>query len=108
MKDKVIFALKILFLVLIVAWVSIVITDYFNARNGDDPKFCLKEKIHVYNASGNLVETISKTEFNKEQSDDMLYTYECLGLGYKVYQYHRDFSAIEFGPFFISERQSAN
>lgn len=106
MKAKVIFALKILFLVSITAWVSIIIVDYFQAKKGNDLKFCIKEDVHIYDESGKLINTISAKDFNKNENNDTLYTYECLGLGYKYYQYHREFSAIEFGPFFIPERQS--
>lgn len=111
MKNKVIFVLKIVLLVLIIAWVGIVVIDYFNARNTKDPSFCIKEEIRVYKQNGDLDRTLSKSEFdkmNKDEQDNLSYTYVCLGLGYKVYRYHRDFNAIEFGPFFISERQSAN
>jgi len=111
MKNKVIFILKIVLLVLIVVWVTLVVIDYFNARNTKDPSFCLKEEIRIYNQGGNLEKTIGKEEFekmSKEEQDNLSYTYVCVGLGYKVYRYHRDFNAIEFGPFFIAERQSAN
>lgn len=111
MKDKVIFGLKVVLLILIVAWVGIVVIDYFNARNTKDPSFCLKEEIRVYSQGGTLEKTMSMEDFNKlgkDEQDAMSYTYVCVGLGYKVYRYHREFNAIEFGPFFISERQSAN
>ncbi len=111
MKGKVVLVLKIVFLVLIVAWVGIVVIDYFNARNLKDSSFCLKEVVHIYNTNGELTKTMSKDEFEQlssSEKDNTLYTSVCTGLGYKVYRYHREFNAIEFGPFFIEERQSAN
>lgn len=109
MKDKILFVAKIVLLVFIVIWVGIVVIDYFNARNSKNPSFCIKEQVNIYNASGDLERTIGMDEFDKmsdSEKESTYYTYACTGLGYKVYRYHRDFSAIEFGPFFISERQS--
>lgn len=111
MKDKIFFVLKILILVFLAAWVFIVVVDYFKAKNGDDAIFCIKEEVRIYNSSKELEKTIKMEEFNKMSDDEknnLSYTYMCLGLGYKVYRYHRDFNAIEFGPFFIPERQSIN
>lgn len=111
MKDKIVFGAKIVLLVLIVAWVGVVVVDYFNARNSKNPNFCIKEQVKIYSASGTLERTIGMDEFNNmsdSEKEATYYTYACTGLGYKVYRYHRDFSAIEFGPFFISERQSIN
>lgn len=111
MKDKVILGLKIVFILVIVLWIGIVLVDYFNARNVKDPMFCLSQEIKVYNESGKLTKTMSKADFDKlsdNERDELSYTLVCTGLGYKVYRYHREFSAIEFGPFFIKERQQAN
>lgn len=74
---------KVLFLVALIGWVTIVFYDYFRSKNGKDPKFCIKEVTHKYSDGD---------------------TYECLGLGYKMYRYNRSFSAVQFGPFFIKER----
>ncbi len=114
MKDKIVLGLKIVFLVVIIGWIGLVLIDYFNARGMQDdsqklPKFCIKQEIHVYDANGDLSNTLSMKDFNKmseTQKEGMNYTYECVGLGYKVYRYHREFKAIEFGPFFIQERMS--
>ena len=86
MKKQILTVLKVLVLILIVVWVATVLFDYFKAKNNENPKFCLREETHVY-ADGT--------------------TYECLGLGYKIYRYERSFRAVEFGPFFIKERMSA-
>ncbi|MCI8394542.1 MAG: hypothetical protein HFH86_03565 [Bacilli bacterium] len=107
MKKNVMLALKILLLIFIVAWIGIVIFDYFNARNEKDLSFCLKEEVHVYDKEGNRINVYKMENFEKlsnEEKENMLYTYECLGLGYKFYRYRREFKAIEFGPFFIKER----
>ncbi len=110
MKNKVIFGVKIAFIVLIVVWIFLVLIDYFNVRGERNPQFCLKEEVHVFDAEGKLSNTLSMEDFNKftdSQKAGMLYTYECVGLGYKAYRYNREFKAIEFGPFFIKERTSA-
>lgn len=109
MKNKIIFVLKILLIVFLAAWVFVVVMDYFKVKKGNDAVFCLKEEVRIYNSSKELEKTMKVNEFNQlseEEKNSMSYTYMCLGLGYKVYRYHRDFNAIEFGPFFISERQS--
>ncbi len=111
MKDKVKLGIKIVFLVFIIAWMGIVIMDYFKAKGGDNPQFCIKEEYHVYNESGNLIRDYSKKEFDalsENERNEMLYTYQCTGLGYKFFRYKREFNAIEFGPFFTKERQSVN
>lgn len=88
MKKGLIIALKILVLIAFVAWVYIVFVDYFKARNDKMPVFCIKEKVYKY--------------------DDGT-TYECVGLGYKMYKYKRDsITATEFGPIFIEQRTNTN
>ena len=77
---------RVLVLVLVVVWIGIVFIDYFNTRNDKPLKFCLSEKTHKY-ADGK--------------------TYECVGLGYRMFKYDRKaITAKEFGPIFIKERQS--
>lgn len=103
--------LKILVLILIIFWIGIVIVDYLNAKNSRDGSFCWSEEVKVYDKSGNVQKTYNMQEFSQlsdEEKKDLYYTYVCKGLGYKIYRYHREFNAIEFGPFFISERQNAN
>ncbi len=111
MKNKVKFVLKILLIVFLAAWVFTVVMDYFRVKKGNNAMFCLKEEVRIYNSSKELEKTMKVSEFDKlseEEKNNMSYTYMCLGLGYKVYRYHRDFNAIEFGPFFIPERQNVN
>ena len=76
--------LKIMVTLTFAAWAIMVFTDYFKTRNDKHPIFCLKENTHKYDDGE---------------------TYECIGLGYKMYDYKRDsITAKEFGPFFIKER----
>lgn len=78
------FCLKILILIVFASWILIVFYDYFTTLNDQNPKFCIAEKTYTY--------------------DDGT-TYECVGLGYKVYKYNRSsIHAKEFGPFFIKQR----
>ena len=87
MKKVLTIFLKIMVLVCLVVWVSIVCYDFFKVKAEKYPKFCLSEYTHHY--------------------DDGI-TYECVGLGYKVFKYKRfSITATEFGPIFISERQNA-
>lgn len=84
MKDKLIFVLKILILVLIFLWIVVVFTDYFRVRQNKNPMFCISEVEHEYEDGT---------------------TYICTGLGYKMIRYNRScLSASEFGPFIIKER----
>ena len=88
MKKGILFFLKILVLVIFVVWVILVFIDYFKTRKDEKPVFCIKETIYKY---------------------DNGQTYECVGLGYKVYKYERDnIRATEFGPIFIEQRTDTN
>lgn len=112
MKDKIWFVVKILILVLIVVWIGILVMDYFNAKNNSDMKFCLNESVYIYE-EGKKVKELDGKDFKESDYEGLSYTYECKGLGYKVYRYNRTdtnppFKAVEFGPFFIKERQSLN
>lgn len=73
---------KVLLILAIVVWLTIVFIDFFRTKSEKDPLFCLKTQIKKY-PDGE--------------------TFECIGLGYKMYRYNRSFSAVEFGPFFIKE-----
>lgn len=84
MKKGIVFVLKVLVIILFLVWVAIIFTDYFKTRNDEKPIFCIKETTYEY---------------------DDGYTYECVGLGYKMYKYERDtIKATEFGPIFIEQR----
>ena len=86
MKKVIINVLKIIAILLVIVWIGIIFVDYFKARDGHDPMFCIKEEVKTY--------------------DDGT-VYSCTGLGYKLFRYERkSISAVEFGPFFIQERQS--
>ncbi len=88
MKNKIIFIIKILILVLLFGWIVMVFTDYFRVRQSKSPMFCLNNTV-------------------KDYSDGSVST--CMGLGYKVVKYDRTcLYATEFGPFFIKERQCEN
>ena len=85
MKETLRTIFKIVLLVLVIVWVGLVVTDYLNTLHDKPLKFCIKES-------------------TKKYPDGK--TYECVGLGYKMYKYERkSISATEFGPIFISERQ---
>ncbi len=110
MKNKIWMAVKIVVLILVVIWIGIIVIDYFNAKNGREMKFCINESVYVYSANGEK-ETRDGKGFNESDYEGLSYTYECKGLGYRSYRYNRTdtnppFKAVEFGPFFIKERQS--
>lgn len=88
MKKGILMVLKILVLILFIAWILIVFIDYFKTRNEEMPVFCIKETTYDYDDGS---------------------TYECIGLGYKMYKYEREsINATEFGPFFIKQRTNMN
>lgn len=77
--------IKVLVIILLVGWVTIVFVDYFRNLDGKDPMFCLKETTNKY-PDGEV--------------------YICTGLGYKAFRYERkDLNGTGFGPFFIKEQQ---
>lgn len=70
-----------IFSLLILGVIAIWLFDYFRMVNNKEPKFCLKEEVYKYDDG-----TVK----------------ECIGLGYKVYEYNRtSYKAKQFGPFFI-------
>lgn len=86
MKKGLLVTLKLIALGLLVGWVIIIFIDYFQTRKDKKPLFCIKE-----------------TTYNYDDGE----TYECIGIGYKMYRYDRDsISATEFGPIFIEQRIS--
>ena len=59
--------------------------EFYRVRNGEYAQFCIKNNI-------------------KEYTDGL--TNECIGIGYKVYEYKRnDIKGIEFVSIFAKERQ---
>ncbi len=76
--------MNIVLWIILLAWMAIVLIDYFRVTNEKDAVFCLSKHTTKYD-DGNVK--------------------VCTGLGYKVYNYNRDsFKAIEFGPFWIKDR----
>lgn len=73
---------KVLIILLVIAWIVIIFIDFFRAKSEKNPMFCISENIREYDDGE---------------------TYECIGLGYKMYRYNRRCSGIQFGPFFLKE-----
>lgn len=74
--------LDIIFWIIIIAIVIVWATDFIMLKTGKDPIFCLKNINHEY--------------------EDGI-TKECVGFGYKAFQYNRTSISkkTQFGPFFI-------
>ncbi|MBO5375519.1 MAG: hypothetical protein J6A52_01550 [Bacilli bacterium] len=86
-KEKSLFSriLNIVLWIILLAWMALVLVDYFKVRDEKDPIFCWFNNHTTTYENGTVT--------------------ECTGLGYKVIRYNReDFKAIEFGPFWISDR----
>ncbi len=66
MKSKIITVLKVLVLVVIIAWMVLFVVDYFRARGGNKPLVCLSE----------TTKTNSKGTY-----------YQCVSFGYKYFEY---------------------
>ena len=61
--------------------------EFYRVRNGVDPMFCIKEEEKVYEDG-----TVG----------------ECIGIGYKVYKYNRNFlHGTEFVSIFAKERDNS-
>ncbi len=80
--------LSILFVIILLGWLALVVTDFLRVRDNKEPKFCLSNKT-VEHADN------SKTEI-------------CTGLGYKVQKYYEngEHTATEIGPFFIKDKKA--
>ncbi len=78
------------FVILLVAWLSIILVDFLKVKEYKDPIFCIKKQ------------TVKHTDNRKTEI--------CTGLGYKVQNYYEDNKhvATEFGPFFIDDRYAEN
>ena len=76
----------VVFWVCIIALAVIWLTDFFRMRDDKEPVFCLSKKTH---------------EFEDGTVD------ECIGLGYKIYDYHRESlnGAHQFSPFFVGMKE---
>ena len=77
----------VVFWIVIIGLAIIWLTDFINVKNDKDPVFCISQKTHTFDDG-----TVE----------------ECVGLGYKVYNYNRSsFSkGRQFGPFFIGMREN--
>lgn len=74
-------AFWVIIAVLAIVWV----TDFIKVQNDKKPAFCLVEKTHEF----------------KDGTVD-----ECVGLGYKIYNYNRkSIDAHQFGPLFIKMKK---
>lgn len=83
-KSVVVVIIDIILWVLLFAWITICLIDYFRVKDSKEPKFCIKSETKTYD-DGNVK--------------------SCLGLGYKVYTYKlENYNGVEFGPFWIDEK----
>ena len=75
-------AFWVVFSILMAIW----LIDFFRVRSNEDPMFCISRKTHKFD-DGEIR--------------------ECLGLGYKVFEYDRESltKGLEFGPFFIQMKE---
>lgn len=79
----------IIFTLAVIAWLGLVIMDFFAVKDNKEPRFCLKNTTQNYGTK--------KTQ-------------TCIGLGYKVNKYYENdqLTATEFGPFFIKDKNATN
>lgn len=77
--------LNVLFWVVFVVLLTIWIIDFVKIKSNNDPIFCLKKEVH---------------KFDDGTVD------ECLGLGYRIYNYKRSSlpKGVDFAPFFVGMR----
>ena len=75
----------VVFWVIIAVLAIVWLTDFIKIQNDKEPVFCLSEKTH---------------KFDDGTVD------ECVGLGYKIYDYNRkSIDAHQFGPIFIKMKK---
>lgn len=78
---------NILITILFIGWITVLLIDYSNVSKGKEANFCINNTIKDY--------TDGSVEI-------------CTGVGYKVYKYDREgYKAIEFGPFWMEEKDPA-
>lgn len=83
-KTQIKLVIRVFVVALILVWAACVLTDFIRTKNEKEPVFCITKHTYKY--------------------DDGK-TNECIGLGYKVYDYNRkSIKAKEFGPIFIKQR----
>ena len=79
---------RIVFSLVVIAWLAIVLMDYFNTKNNNGAKFCLRKEEKTYEDRNVTI---------------------CHGLGYNAFRY--DFEGgyiIDFSPFWKKERMEFN
>lgn len=87
MKKVIFTVIKLIVLIVVVAWVGLFVYDYFQAQNGQKPLICLSEQ--------NVVSDGTKVEAGATY-------YSCTSFGYKYYTYEKSGeSKTGFGPAFI-------
>ena len=70
--------LSIILWIVLLAWMAVVLIDFFHVRNDEDPQFCFWNKKTTEYQDGTIK--------------------ECTGAGYKVIKYDREsYKAVEFG-----------
>lgn len=78
--------MNIVLWVVLIAWMTVCLVDFYNVHKENEPMFCIKKGTTKY--------------------DDGEVKW-CLGAGYKIYDYNRtSFKAIEFGPFWSKDRSN--
>lgn len=74
-----------IFWIVVIALMCLWTFEFYRVRNGKDPLFCLSNRIYTY------VDGVTE---------------ECIGLGYKVYEYRRNYlKGTEFVSIFSKERK---
>ena len=74
-----------IFWIIVIALMCLWTFEFYRVRNGKDPMFCLSNRIYTY------VDGVTE---------------ECIGLGYKVYEYRRNYlKGTEFVSIFSKERK---
>jgi len=76
MKKNLLMIIKVVFLVLLVSWMIIFVTDYFRASDGKKPLVCFSEE--------------TKTNSNGEY-------YRCISFGYKYFEYKENTGKVTYG-----------
>ena len=74
-----------IFWIVVIAFMCLWTFEFYRVRNGKEPLFCLSNRIYTY------VDGVTE---------------ECIGLGYKVYEYRRNYlKGTEFVSIFSKERK---
>lgn len=74
-----------IFWIVVIVFMCLWTFEFYRVRNGKEPLFCLSNRIYTY------VDGVTE---------------ECIGLGYKVYEYRRNYlKGTEFVSIFSKERK---